>query len=220
MAKGFLDGLLHDMSIAAAVQASKDKNGKPNVYKATGLAAGMGHTSFKDLTKLGAALASQGAFDETPSGSGHGSSWRRRHEDECFDYGLDPDFYDTEEELEAALDEARWHEEYRDECKEYDLDIDDYDSEGEVVEALNTAKWRKKHEKECDKYDVDPYWYDTEEELVKAIENEKTRRLNSFRDAVDKHNERVKKLLGLNKKFVALRYVLIIRIECGRILLI
>jgi len=65
MAKGFLDGLLHDMSIAAAAQASKDKNDKPNIYKAAGIAAGMGHTSFEDVTKLGAALASQGAFDES-----------------------------------------------------------------------------------------------------------------------------------------------------------
>ena len=62
---GFLDGLLHDMALFAAVQASKPSGGgKPDPYKAAGIAAGMGHTSFEDTMRLGAILGAEGAFDD------------------------------------------------------------------------------------------------------------------------------------------------------------
>ena len=61
---GFLDGLLHDMALYAAVQASKDSGGKPDPYKATGIARGMGKLSTEDIVKLGGILGAEGTFDD------------------------------------------------------------------------------------------------------------------------------------------------------------
>ena len=62
--EGFFEGLLHDATLFAAVQASKDDKGKPDPYKAAGMAAGMGYTSLDDLSRLGAMLGAEGAFDD------------------------------------------------------------------------------------------------------------------------------------------------------------
>ena len=64
MAEGFFEGLIKDIALAAAVEASKDKKGKPDPYKAAGMAAGMGNFSFDDQMRLGAMLGAQGAFDD------------------------------------------------------------------------------------------------------------------------------------------------------------
>ena len=42
---GFFEDLMKDLELWGAVQASKDKNGKPDPYKAAGIAAGMGNFS-------------------------------------------------------------------------------------------------------------------------------------------------------------------------------
>ena len=60
---GFLDGLLHDMALYAAVQVSKNDKDKPDPYKAAGIAAGMGYSSFDDTMRLGAMLVAEGAFE-------------------------------------------------------------------------------------------------------------------------------------------------------------
>lgn len=64
MAEGFFEGLIKDIALGAAVEASKDKKGKPDPYKAAGMAAGMGNFSFEDQMRLGAMLGAQGAFDD------------------------------------------------------------------------------------------------------------------------------------------------------------
>ena len=64
MAEGFLESLLKSAELYAAVKASKDSKGKPDPYKAAGIAAGMGHTSLEDTAMLGAILGSEGAFDD------------------------------------------------------------------------------------------------------------------------------------------------------------
>ena len=53
---GFLDGLAKSAALWGAVQASKDENGKPDPYKAAGIAAGMGNFSLSDRARLGAML--------------------------------------------------------------------------------------------------------------------------------------------------------------------
>ena len=61
---GFFDELAKNIALAGAVEASKDKNGKPDPYKAAGMAMGMGNFSFEDQMRLGAMLGAQGAFDD------------------------------------------------------------------------------------------------------------------------------------------------------------
>ena len=60
---GFFEDLAKNIALAGAVEASKDKNGKPDPYKAAGMAMGMGNFSFEDQMRLGAMLGAQGAFD-------------------------------------------------------------------------------------------------------------------------------------------------------------
>jgi len=62
----FLDELLKDFDMIAAVEASKDASGKPDPYLATGLVHGRkGSLSFYDTLRLGAFLGAQGAFDDS-----------------------------------------------------------------------------------------------------------------------------------------------------------
>lgn len=60
---GIFDNLAKNAALWGAVEASKDENGKPDPYKAAGIAAGMGNFSFSDRLRLGAMLGSQGVFD-------------------------------------------------------------------------------------------------------------------------------------------------------------
>lgn len=65
MSKGFLESLLEGMIMNAAVQASKDANGKPDPYKAAGMLYGAkGTLSDSDLAELGTVLGAEGAFDD------------------------------------------------------------------------------------------------------------------------------------------------------------
>lgn len=43
----FLDDLAKNAALLSAVEASKDKNGQPDPYKAAGMAIGMGNGSFR-----------------------------------------------------------------------------------------------------------------------------------------------------------------------------
>ena len=66
--KGFFDGLVEDfvstMEMKAAIEASRDKNGKIDVAKATGISMGLGHMSDSDIAMMGALLGAEGAFDD------------------------------------------------------------------------------------------------------------------------------------------------------------
>lgn len=179
---GFLDSLAKSAALWGAVQASKDENGKPDPYKAAGIAAGMGNFSLGDRARLGAMLGSQGAFDSTNDYScscgddGAGDGWKLYCED-GFDYDVDPDDYDSEEEYMEALTEAKYA--WRDECEdgsEHGIDAEDYETVEEYEEALNEAKngWHD----ECEdgfEYDVDPEDYENEEEYNDAIELAKSK---------------------------------------------
>lgn len=62
---GLLDDLERDARFRAAINASKDSTGKPDPYKAAGIAMGMGHSySLQDAAILGGMLGAQGAFDD------------------------------------------------------------------------------------------------------------------------------------------------------------
>ena len=65
--ESFFDGLMEDFAAAmdtkAAIEASRDANGKIDVAKATGLAMGLGHTSDNDLAIMAGVLGAEGAFD-------------------------------------------------------------------------------------------------------------------------------------------------------------
>lgn len=71
--KGFLDWLVDDIcssiEIRAAVEASRDENGRVDKWKASGMAMGMGHTSDHDMAMLAGFLGAEGAFDDDLSRS-------------------------------------------------------------------------------------------------------------------------------------------------------
>lgn len=62
--KGFFESLLDDFLLFSAVEASKDKKGRPDSVAAAAIAAGLGRTSAEDTALLGAMLGAEGAFDE------------------------------------------------------------------------------------------------------------------------------------------------------------
>lgn len=66
--KGFFDELVEDfvstMEMKAAIEASRDENGRIDIAKATGISMGLGHTSDNDIAMMGALLGAEGAFDE------------------------------------------------------------------------------------------------------------------------------------------------------------
>lgn len=61
---GFFDNLIKNIALQGCVEASRDENGKPDPYKAAGMAAGLGHYSLDDCARLGGMLGAQGAFDD------------------------------------------------------------------------------------------------------------------------------------------------------------
>ena len=64
--KGFIESLLESLSLWAAVQDSKNSRGKPDPYKAAGIAFGMkGDLSTADILELGGYLGAEGAFDSS-----------------------------------------------------------------------------------------------------------------------------------------------------------
>lgn len=65
MSGGLFEDLLKSAATYAAVQASKDKNGKPDPYKAAGMLFGAkGTLSDSDIAELGTILGAEGAFDD------------------------------------------------------------------------------------------------------------------------------------------------------------
>ncbi len=130
---GFWDDLAKDLSLWTAVQASKDKDGKPDPYKAAGMAAGMGNFSFSDQMRLGAMLGSQGAFDDDPIpeiSSGLGL--------DDFDDGLD-DELDFSYLDNVGASQYEWRETCED-GSEYSIFPEDYETEEEYMEALEEAQ--------------------------------------------------------------------------------
>lgn len=97
--------------------------------------------------------------------------WRRFCED-GFEFGIDPEDYETEEEYNEALEEAKygWRNTVEDGL-EFGIDPEDYETEEEYNDALYEAKdgWRDTVEDGLD-FGVDPEDYKTEEEYNEALE--------------------------------------------------
>ncbi len=184
---GFFDDLAKNIALWGAVQASKGSNGKPDPYKAAGIAAGMGHFSAGDRARLGAMLGSEGAFDSDDlylygSGDDNDDGEWRIFCDDGSEYGLDPEDYDTEEEYEEALAEAKvaWREDCED-GREYGIVPEDYETEEEYEEALEDAKyeWRNTCEDGFE-YGIDAEAYESEEEYIEALEEAKSETKNAM----------------------------------------
>ncbi len=163
---GFLEDLIKHFVKIAAVEASKDAKGKPDPYKAAGIYAGLhGDMSLDDMASLGSLLGAQGAFDDTPSEASFVAA----------ELGIDPDDYDSEEDLLEAIEEAKYA--WRDEAEpafEYGLNPVDFETREEYEEALEQAKygWRDEAE-DAFEYGLDPADYETQEEYEEAVEQAK-----------------------------------------------
>lgn len=165
---GFLESLLHSLSLQSAIELSR-KKGKPDPYAAAGIAAAMGHTSVEDTLRLGEMLAQQGAFDKNAPDLD--SSWQDECEDD-WEHGIFPVNYDTRKEYEEALEEARYG--WRDTCEtdlEHGILPENYKTKREYEEALEEARhgWRKTRRADW-KHGIFPEDYETEEEFEEALE--------------------------------------------------
>ncbi len=154
------------------------KNGKMNPYEvsAVNMALGRKQTA-KDLMRTAALLAAADALDE--SKKGQNSEWQYTCEDGS-EFCIYPEEYDTEEEYDEALEEAKeekerkygWRKDCGDGCA-FGVDPEDYETEEEYAEALKEKRysWRKNYQFFYT-YDADPEDYETEEEFLAAIEEE------------------------------------------------
>jgi len=120
---GFFEDLIKDLELWGAVQASKDKNGKPDPYKAAGIAAGMGNFSWSDQAMLAGMLGSQGAFDDDiPS----------------HDYDINFDYLDPKYDKTPVEDVKDWQ--ITAELNDYGISPFDFDTEEEYLEAVAEAE--------------------------------------------------------------------------------
>lgn len=101
------------------------------------------------------------------------TSWRDFCEDGS-EFDLDPEDYETEEEYEEALAEAKEKVAWREFCEDGSdvlIDPEDYETEDEYNEALQEARsaWRDTCE-DGSEYGLDPEDYETEDEYNEALE--------------------------------------------------
>lgn len=166
---GFFDDLAKIIELQGIVQASKDSNGKPDKWKAGGIAVGLGYDSWDDIMTLGAMLGSQGTFDDDDNDGNN--SWRLDCEDGS-EWDVDPDDFDTLEEYMEVLHDAKYG--WREHCEdgtEWYIYPEDYETEDEYVESLEEAKyaWRDDAEDGSD-FGLDPEDFEREEEYETALE--------------------------------------------------
>lgn len=101
------------------------------------------------------------------------TSWRDFCEDGS-EFDIDPEDYETEEEYEEALAEAKEQVAWRDTCEDGSdvlIDPEDYETEDEYNEALAEARnaWRYTADDGSD-YGLDPDDFETEDEYNEALE--------------------------------------------------
>lgn len=126
-------------------------------------------------------------------------SWRQFCDDGS-EYGIDPEDYETEEDYNEALEEAKhaWRD-IAEDGFEFGIDPEDYETEQEYNEALEEAKygWRDTAEDGLE-YGVDPEDYETEEEYEEALETARSEgatdnTLIAVTEDTDNDEEEVKK---------------------------
>lgn len=110
------------------------------------------------------------------------TSWREFCGDGS-EFDLDPEDYDTEEEYEEALAEAKEKVAWRDTCEDGSdvfIDPEDYETEDEYNEALEEARnaWKDTCEYGSE-YGLDPDDFDSEDEYNEALEEARENEFNS-----------------------------------------
>ncbi len=125
-------------------------------------------------------------FDDDDDEDVIDTSWRYLCEDGS-EFDLDPEDYETEEEYNEALADAKEKVAWRDFCEdgsEFDLDPEDYETEEEYNDALRQARtaWRGACE-DGSKYGLDPEDYETEEEYNDALQQAQTAWLDTCEDS-------------------------------------
>lgn len=109
-------------------------------------------------------------------------SWREDCE-EGFHYDLDPAYFATKKEYDAALDmsknEWRWKKKWNDYYLKYYVSPFAYETEEKYQEALTVAMtaWREKY-KDGENYGINPDDYIKEEEYTEALKKAKERMEN------------------------------------------
>ncbi len=145
---GFLDQMAKAAALGMAVEMSKNKKGKPDPYKAAGIAAGMGYTALSDRASLGAMLGSEGAFDDVPPDDGYEDELAYGEaEDGMEDFtddGFDDSIWDNEDDEDWDEDED-WED---DEDEEEDFDEDDPGSDEENDQSAAEEAVRRERERE------------------------------------------------------------------------
>lgn len=144
--EGFWDGVVKAIGIGLAVEMSKDEHGKPDPYKAAGMAAGGIHDfSSRDMAALVGLLDHEGAFDEDDSDDyfsdcDSSTDWRRDCEN-GWEYGIRPEDYYSQDEYEEALNEAKygWRETNLN-AWAYGIDPEEYETEEEFENAVYAAE--------------------------------------------------------------------------------
>lgn len=111
------------------------------------------------------------------------TSWREYCEDGS-EFDIDPEDYETEEDYDEALAEAKQKVAWRKTCEDGSdvfIDPEDYDTEDEYNEALEEARnaWRDTCE-DGSEYGLDPDDFDTEDEYNEALEKAQASELNGI----------------------------------------
>lgn len=170
--KSFFESIVEDAVYHVAMEAARDPvTGKVDPYAAAGIAFGSGKMkNFNDQMRLAAHLGAAVAFD--PDENESAFDWRKYCEDGS-EYSLDPEDYETENEYEEALEEAKygWRDVAEDGSK-YGLHPEDYETEDEYEEALEDVKcgWRSNAPDGSDA-GIKPNDYESEEEYLEALSN-------------------------------------------------
>ena len=141
---GFLDQMAKAAALGMAVEMSKNKKGKPDPYKAAGIAAGMGYTALSDRASLGAMLGSEGAFDDVPPDDGY--------EDELA-YGEAED--GMEDFTDDGFDDSIWDNEDDEDWDDFDEDDPGSDEENDQSAAEEAVRREREREKRLAEWEAE-----------------------------------------------------------------
>lgn len=163
MSKGFIESILQDILLAGAVEASRNKDGKPDPYKAAGIATGFGRSSLEDQMRLATMLGAEGAFDSSeidncePTDLNSDNTcvaslkYDWRDTDIGDEYNIFPEDYDSEDEFIAAVEEAEALS-----ISSFDTLLETFQSSEQVISPCENAEPISK-EKEVKKYLYEKY---------------------------------------------------------------
>lgn len=140
--KSFLEDLTDYFALQHAVEVSKGPDGKPDPYKAAGIAWGLkGNLSLSNIADLGSLLGAQGAFDTTTYST---SAMVEIPDDELPDKEPEEIWEDGKADNEA--DTLQWKSrltiDQMGEALRHGINIDDFNSEADFFAALEYGRLR------------------------------------------------------------------------------